>query len=123
MLAGQEQRDDRAADRERQRKKNRDRLQEGSEQQHQHRVHHHQAGGDRGGKTLRQFVEAFGIAGGADLDAFRQAFHHRQVVDFLGGIAERRRADEVGRHGGLALAVVAIDAGRALIELDVGDNR
>ena len=60
---------------------------------------------------------------GAHLDALRQALHDRQVVDLLGGVAERGRADEVGRHRGLPFAVVAVDAGRALVELDVGDHR
>ena len=118
-----EQGHDGAADRERQREQNGDRLQEGSEQQHQHRIDHHQAGGDGGGKARRQFVQAFGIAGGVHLHALRQALHDREVVDFLGGVAERRGADEVGRHGGLTLTVIAVDAGRALIELDVGDHR
>ena len=123
LLAGEQQRRDRAADRERQREQDGDRLQEGAEQQHQHRIDHHQAGGDRGGETFRQFVQAFGVAGRAHLHALRQALHDRQFVDLLGGVAERGGADEVGGDGGLALAVIAVDAGRALVELDVGDHR
>ena len=67
--------------------------------------------------------EAFGVARRADPDALRQALHHRQIVDQLGRVAERRGADEVGGDGGLPFAVVAVDAGRALVELDVGDDR
>ena len=59
----------------------------------------------------------------ADLDALRQALHDRQVVDQLGGVAERGGADQIGRDRRLPLAVVAVDAGRALVELDVGDDR
>ena len=60
---------------------------------------------------------------GLTLTPFGSALHDRQVVDLLGGVAERRGADEVGRHRGLTFAVVAVDAGRALVELDVGDHR
>ncbi len=60
---------------------------------------------------------------GLDLDALRQALHDRQVVDQLGGVAQRGGADEVGRDGGLPFPVVTVDAGRALVELDVGDDR
>src|SRR5207248_244277 len=123
LLAGQQQCGDRAADRKRQREQDGDRLQERSEQQHQHRIDHHQAGGDRGGKTFRQFVQAFGVARRAYLDALRQALHDRQFGNLLGGIAQRRRSDEVSRNRRLALAVVSVDAGRALVELDVGNDR
>ena len=60
---------------------------------------------------------------GLTLTPFGSALHHRQVVDLLGGVAERRRAHEVGGHRGLAFPVVAVDAGRALVELDVGNHR
>ena len=59
---------------------------------------------------------------GLTLTPFGRRLHDRQLVDLPGGVAERRRADEVGRHGGLTFPVVAVDAGRALVELDVGDD-
>ena len=68
-------------------------------------------------------AEAFGVARRAHLHALRQALHDRKVVDLLGGVAEGGGADEVGGDGGLPFAVVAVDAGRALVELDVGDDR
>ena len=53
---------------------------------------------------------------------FGRLFIDRQVVDLLDGVAERGVADEVGGDGRLAVAVVAVDAGRTLVELDVGDR-
>ena len=50
---------DRAADRERQREQDGDRLQEGAEQQHQHGIDHHQTGGDRGGEAVGELVAGF----------------------------------------------------------------
>ena len=46
----------------------------------------------------------------------------QEVQDQLQAIVHRGH-DQVRSHRGLAFAVVAVDAGRALVELDVGDHR
>ena len=52
-----------------------------------------------------------------------RSLHYRQIVDLAHGVAKRRQADEIGGDGGLAVAIIAVDAGRSLVEFDVGDCR
>ncbi len=92
------------------------------EQEHQHRIDHHQALRHHGGEPVHQLLLRLRIAGLQHLHALRQMPHHRQRLDLLVGLALRGVADQVGLDPDLALAIVPRNRRRPLAELDVGDG-
>src|SRR6185437_1687995 len=70
-----------------------------------------------------QVLLAFRVASLAYRDPPGQALHDREVVDLLDGGTSRGEAGEIRSDRGLALTVVAVDAGRTLVEPDVGNHR
>jgi len=90
LLAGQQQRCDGAADRERQREQDGDRLQEGSEQQHQHRIDTIISPAVIAvAKPSDSSLRLSASPDGETFDALRQALHDRQLVDQLVRASER----------------------------------
>ena len=73
--------DDGAAERQRQRDHDGQRLQQAAEQHREHDVDHHQAVAHRRAEAVEQLGLQLGVAGLGDADAGRQALHHRQVLD------------------------------------------
>ena len=88
-----------------------------AEQHDQHRIDHHQAGAHGAGEAVGQFLQALGVAGLLDADALGQALHHRQRVD-VASVASPSAAlpTRSAATVGLAFAVIAADAGRALAQ-------
>ena len=109
----------RATQRQRQRRQNRDGVQEAFEQQHQHDVdaqhadHHGQA------KAGKEFAHDFGVAHFDHLHARGQALQCGQLLHGLRHVAQRH-ARELDFEVDVALAVVAVNHGRAARHLDAG---
>ena len=117
-----QQRDDRAADRQRQRDQNGDRLQEAAEQQHQQHVDHHQARAHRGGERSEHFAHDLDVAGLANFQAGRQMAGGRQSANLRDRFAERRVAPQIGFDRHAARAVVAADRGRPMAHREIRDD-
>ena len=99
-----------------------DRLQHAAEQQDQHGEDHHQACAHGEREAFEHFGHDLGIAAFLQLDAGGQVLGLGQVEDGLHGGAQRETLGEVGAHDDAAHAIVALDAGRALAEAELGDG-
>ena len=73
--------EDRACDRQRQRKQDGHRLQQTGEKHRQYQVHHHQSTAHDFAKPVEQLCLQLGIAAFADGDAEGEILHHRQRLD------------------------------------------
>ncbi len=122
-LLGDEERDDGAADRERQREQDGDRLHEAREEKDQHAVDHHQPGAHGGGEAVEDLLHHLDIARLPDLDARRQLLRRRQRADRIERLAERRLTGKIALDRDAARAVVAVDRGRPAAHLEIGDRR
>ncbi len=89
-------------------------MQEGAEQQHQHRIDHHQAGAHRLPKAAEDLGHDLGIAEFLDFNPRGRFCAEGTAFTDLERIAERRVADEVGAHQDPAAPVVTVDRGRPL---------
>ena len=116
------ERDDRPADRERQRDQDGDRLQEAAEQQHEEPVDHHEARAHRRGEGGEHFAHDLDVAGLADFDARRQGLGGRQRADRRDRGAERGIAAQIALDRHASRSIVAVDRGRSVGDREVRDR-
>ena len=122
-IDGQHERDDGAADRQRQREQDGDRLQEAAEQQHQHGIDHHQAGAHGLGEALEHLAHDLGVAELLELDAGGQASAAGSAITFSTASPSAAPPTRSAPMTDAAHAVVAVDRGRALAELEARHRR
>ena len=108
-----QQRHDGAADGQREREENGDRLHETGEQQDQHAIDKHQAGAHRSGEGAEDFAHDFGVAGLLDFHSWRQVLRSRQILNRLGCFAQGRLTMQIGFEQNAARAIIAVDRRRS----------